>query len=299
MMLMSPVCRGRIRRLRLHVVLAGLVMLLCLSSASASPEDDLLAFLVEQNSAAQDKLRSYSYTIKVQWNKDSDKTPPLQGEGQVKRDGQCRWSIYRRAAFNQTAGKLEDREMRLVVNDKYAAFWPDIGNPSAYQVFHSSFETMDQRTRTRSALEAPMEVLSHCFGGSEGGSFRETMAKFPSMKFDAISVKGSDGKTVYQIRRFMPTMENASKPDAVWVLDPEQGFLVIKNIAYKANGDEWIHRNIQPKQVGPGVWFFVSFKEQRYGTSRKPTETKSVTQWHQAQLTDIVVTHGFQRNSSR
>jgi len=257
--------------------------------AQAASGEDLLKFVIEQNRSAQEKIQTSSYGVELEWQDDTGKdSPVLKGTGEVKRKGNNLWSIYQRTGLNTTAGKIEQREIRMVVNGKYTASWPRKGNPLAYRNDHSSFETIDPRIETRITLHTPYDFIPYAFGEAVR-PFRESVNMDPATKWDAIETKDADGQAVYQIRRFMPTMDDASKPDAVWVVDPRKGFLATDLIAYKQNGDVWIHRSMQIKEVGERIWFPAEYDEKRYGEGREASPAHTVTSWRKAKLKDVKV----------
>lgn len=272
-------------------ILCGIALVLACQTAARA--EDLLKFLIEQNEAARQKIRSYSYTISLEW-KDESKAdqPALKGEGEVKRRGDYLWSKYRRTAFNKTAGEMQERELRVVVNDKYMASWPMVGGPLAYQDDHSSFDTIDPRIKTRIRIDTPFEVLPYCFGDTVR-SFRESVNLHPEKtKWDAIEVNAPDGRLLYQIRRFVPIMNDASKPDMIWVVDPDRGFLATETISYKPDGKVWISRSIETTEAAEGVWFPLGYAENRYG-GRGATDAQVLTEWRNGKLTHVRVNDEF------
>ncbi len=187
---------------------------------------------------------------------------------------------------------MQEIEIRFVVNDSYMAIWPMVGNPLAYQNDHSSFDTIDRRIKTRITINTPYNFLPYCFGGSVR-PFRKSINLHPEKtKWDAIEVKDSNGKAVYHIRRFVPMMDDASKPDMIWILDPQKGFLATETISYKSNGDIWINRSMKIREVAEGIWFPVEYNDKRYGTRRRD-ETHTLTKWRKAKLKHVKVNEDF------
>jgi hypothetical protein len=267
------------------------------SAAAGLPTtQDSLAIVVRQNGAARQKIQSYSYHIELESqpaSRDGKATPVIKGTADVKRKGEYLWCVYSYPALNVTLGQWVNREMRIVVNDRYVACWPMRGNPLAYQYLHSSFDTINPDVQDKIDVFTPRDVTKHAFG-DESFCFSDEIAHFPAMKWDAIETKDGDGQVVYQIRRFMPTMDDISKPDSIWVVDPRKGFLANESIAYKRNGDIWIHRFMRSSEVASGIWFPVEYDEKYYGEDdRSPSKTDEVTSWRRAKLTDVKVNVEF------
>jgi hypothetical protein len=167
--------------------------------------------------------------------------------------------------MNINTGAVAQRESRVVVNARYAAYWPMKGSPLAYKTDHASVAQMDDRTRSHVELNAPPEILPYCFGDS-ARSFRESMnLNGADVKWDAVEAKRDDGQPVYHVRRFMPTMDDPTKPDAIWIVDPRKGHLATDMISYKRDGKPWIEHRMDVSEVAPGVWFPVGYEEKHHG----------------------------------
>ena len=84
----------------------------------------------------------------------------------------------------------------------------------------------------------------------------------------------------------MPRMDDPSKPNMIWILDPQKGFLATEIIAYHKNGDIWINHSLQLREVAEGIWFPVECNEKRYGEPTQPNGTHTLTSWRKAKLKD-------------
>ena len=251
----------------------------------------MLNRLVAQNEASREKIKSCSYTLETEWKSRGD--PVFSGTARIRKKGDSLWLKFERTSQNLTAGKMEEIEVRMVVNDHYAAIWPMVGNPIAYRYDYTSFDTMDSDIKGRIRTQKPQEFFEHCFG-SPYGTFREAMAIRPEqIKWDAIKTEDHNGKTLYHIRRFKHTEEGTPRMDKMWVIDPEKGFLATETISYYSNGNLWYHRLIQLEQVDEGIWFPVSFSEECYEREPLPGKSKTVSRWHKATFKDVKVNEDF------
>jgi hypothetical protein len=254
--------------------------------AAADAPADLLNTVVLKNEAARAAIRSYAYTIAIE-NQRPD-GPPSTSTGDVKRRGDDLYAVFHRTGMNRTAGVVEDRESRVVVNAHYAAFWPMKGNPLAYRTDHASIAQMDQRTRGHVEGNSPPEILPHCFGDADR-PFRESVhLNGGDVKYDAVEARGDDGQLVYHLRRFMPTMDDPAKPDSVWIVNPRKGHLATDRISYKQDGKPWIERHVDVSEIAPGVWFPIAYEEKHHG-GREAGSPDAVTLSQKVTLKNVVV----------
>jgi hypothetical protein len=269
-------------------LLGVLLVLIYLGCAEGAGQQDLLSFLLAQNQAAREKMQTFSYRIELEGMEAMDDGPHgYTAVGDVKRKGDYQWSTYRRSGLN--AGAPAVRESRVVVNDKYVACWPMAGNPIAYQDDHSSLDTMSEKMKARVAVNTPPCFLPSCFGETVR-PFSESITVHPEdTHWDAVETHDPEGRTVYHIRRFMPTMADASQPDMIWVIDPQKGFLATETISYKPDGKVWIHRTMGVEEAAPGVWFPVQYEEQHYGVTRDPQAAHALSASLKAVLRDVRV----------
>ena len=241
-------------------LLAFLLTLLYLGTVTASAADadeDLLEFLIKQNEAAHARLRSYAYTIEIE-SENFVRQRAVKTTGEVKRRGRHLFAI----SASSQQGPFGPLEHRVVVNDKYAAYWPR-GNPIAYRVDHESIETMDKRTRSHVDIGTPSEPLPYCFGDSER-RFRDALKQLADTKWDAVEARDATDRLIYHVRRFAPRMDDPAKPDAVWIIDPDKGFLATEHVGYAPAGGVWIRHVMHLKELSPGLWFPVEHVETRY-----------------------------------
>jgi len=254
----------------------------------------LLDFLVAQNEAAQEKIESYSYTLEDKWLGSSGMV--FEGTAQVKQQGDNFWTKYTRTGLNETAGEMQEREIRIVVNDKYAAVLPMMGNPIAYQRDYTSFESMDARTKSLLKGTTPFDCLSYAFGAGSRRSFREAMKVYPDkIKWDAIKTQDINEKTLYQIQRFMPPEAEGGDYwlEKIWNLDPQKGFVVSESTTYHPDGNVWFQRSMQIEEVSEGAWFPVAYREDRYPKTASDSEKNKKARWKEITLKDMKVNQEF------
>jgi hypothetical protein len=169
------------------------------------------------------------------------------------------------------------------VNDEYAAYWPR-GNPIAYRVDHESPAKIDANTAGHLKGATPFDPLPHCFGNADR-PFRAAIAQHEDTKWDAVESKDPTGRLVYHIRRFMPRMmEDPTKPDGVWIVDPDKNFLATEHLAYNPTGHVFIHHAATLKELSPGLWFPVEHAETHYASDPAPN---TVTSRRRVKLKDI------------
>ena len=145
---------------------------------------------------------------------------------------------------------------------------------------------MSQKEKTHLRVTMPYDFLPLCFGDS-GLRFQEAMQKGGSaVKYEAVEVKGQDGKPLYQIKRFFP--QGGPSPDLVWTIDPEKGFLAIER-TFCPQGQGRTHHTIQVEQISPGIWYPVGFEETRYEETKEGTGTPTVIGWIKSKIKDIKI----------
>ncbi|MBE0536518.1 MAG: hypothetical protein IH624_12705 [Phycisphaerae bacterium] len=248
-------------------------VLLAVLSQVASSQEDLLNFLIEQNEAAREKIKTADY--RVTWAGSAETKEGLRldrGSGKVKLKGAWRLSIQENNASIAATGWGQKQTPRMVINDKYLAYWPSFGNGYIYRDDHQSLSDASQL-----ALELhtspDIYALNVAFGGQRSTTFREVMKLHPDkIRWTAEKAKLPDGGTVYFVTRYVPSVNDAPEPDAVWTIDPHKGFMVTGAEYYSKAGNVWVTRKIEPKEVDGGVWVPVSYEEHRYG---EPTDKRA------------------------
>jgi hypothetical protein len=205
---------------------------------------------------------------------------------QVKKKGNCSWLTYRRTGVNFTAGEIQEIERRVVINDKYAAEWPAVGNPLAYRWDHESVDAMSSETKIHLGMTGADDFLCHCFG-QEATRFPETLKEYPEVtRFDAVERKGEDGSLLYEIRKFRP--KDAATPHEVWTIDPQKGFLATELVLYQSEKPR-IRDAMRVEEIVPGVWYPVGHEETRYAKTKEGEKTPSVESWCKERIKDLKV----------
>jgi hypothetical protein len=252
---------------------------------ATAPQGDLLTFLINQNEAAWQKIHSLQtiqYTHETQWLANGQQEP-FQGVAQIKKKGDWYWSTYRRTILDRPTGHMQNNEFRNVMNDKYMAEWPMLGNPLAYQWDHASIDSMSRKQRTHFRLTSPYDFLPACFG-SASYRFREDMARGgDGVKFEAVEVKGEDGRLLYQITRSHP--QTSATPDLMWVIDPQKGFLAVESTFYPS-GRLLMRQTMGVEEIAPGLWYPVGYEETRYKEGIAPPVVES---WVKSRIKDIKI----------
>ena len=107
----------------------SLVTIILLQAAHC--RGDLLKFLIEQNEAARAKIKTAAYGVK--WIMDFELKEGLRhdgGFGEVKMKGDWRYSTQDCNASIPGTGWRQRQTQSMVINDKYLAYWPSVGNTS-------------------------------------------------------------------------------------------------------------------------------------------------------------------------
>jgi hypothetical protein len=253
---------------------------LCTAAPAPAAEMDsqeLLEYLIRQNEAARAKIRSFSCTLDIT---QSGRTRTAQ----LKQQGSCLWLVSNQPA---RTGPVAGHQTRMVVNDRYMAEYtlPIPRSVMSYGNWfdYDSFDTMDNETKRRIQTNTPDDFFAHCFG-NRSESFRWSMTRRPDIRWDAVQTTDTDGRTVYQIRRFA-SRSNLPYSDAVWVVDPDKGFLATE---IRSNiGDKSWHYSMQVEQVTPGVWFPIAFQQENYRQGFKPRQ--SLDNWKRVSVRDLQV----------
>lgn len=289
------------------LVLAAMAMFACLGGSVAASQDDLLQSLIAKNEAAWQRiqaLRSIQYTLQREWL-DRRSQKPFRGTVQIKRQGNCLWCVdrstihtgplrvvaerptpagpMRRYEPNVAGGQTEQAERRLVVNDRYVAEWA-AGNPFASRWDHNSVEAMHPRHRDR-VERAQHNFMSACFG-TDGYRLPEAVRMYPDrVRYEAVPVKGADGRTLYQILRFYP--KESPTADLIWVIDPGKGHLAVERTFYAASETPIRQKTMRVEEVAPGLWYPVACEETEYGASGQTAEAPSVEGWTKVVVKDL------------
>jgi hypothetical protein len=269
-------------------VSAPLVVLVCLGGLTPAAQDDLLHSLIKKNEAAGKKiqaLQSIQYTLERDWLARGQQQP-FHGVAQVKKKGNCSWVTYRRTGINFTAGEIQEIERRAVINDKYAAEWPAVGNPLAYRWDHESVDAMGPETKTHLAMTGAEDFLCICFG-HESTRFSEALKIYVDrIRYEAVERKGEDGRFLYDIQCFNP--KDLATPNLVWTIDPQKGFLATEVVLYESEKPQ-IHDTMRVEEIAPGVWCPVGHEETRYAKTKEGEKTPSVESWCKVRIKDLKI----------
>ena len=147
-----------------------------------------------------------------------------------------RWSSFENDAEIPQKNWLQKQSGRIVLNNRYLGYWPSIGNAYAYRVDHNSIVTMTRDNQERALIHSPpdYQLLNICYQGFEQATFEEQMKLFPDkIRWEAVK----KDINIYEIYRFLPYMHDKSKPDAIWTIDGNKGFLVSERISFTKDGN--------------------------------------------------------------
>lgn len=276
----------------LNRLIAVSVLVMVLQQA-AHCQEDLLNFLIEQNEAAKEKIRTIQY--KVKWTTNVEVKKGLrhnEGFGEVKMKGDWRYSTHECNASIPATGWEQKQTQSMVINDKYLAYWPSIGNAYIYQDDHQSLKELSDDSRLTRDMHTTPDIfaINVAFGGERDTTFKEMMKLHPGkIKWTAEEAKEPNGDTVYLIKKYSPFMNDSTKPGGVWTIDPKKGFIVTQAVFYSKAGNVWVTRKIEPKEIGSGVWIPASYQEQRYGKSTDPQASHEPSSSTTIQLEEISI----------
>jgi hypothetical protein len=271
------------------MVLAAFCVLVFTKPVASVEISELLQSLLEQNEASWNSIQSVSYGINAQSEVGDEST--ISQSGRVIRKGNSHWSTIRQATSSTAAEQMSNAESRIVVNDKYMAFWSSTEKRLAHRHDHASIKDMSEQAKELLAANLPPEhFLHYCFGGPHK-HLKAMVEQSPEyIEWDAIKVKDVEGNIVYHVRRFTKeTMEDGSMPDMVWVLDPEKGYMAKETTSYIPNGALRMHRTMQIEEATKGVWFPIAYEHERYDSTQDSLETQTVNQRISIALKDVRV----------
>ena len=178
-------------------------------------------------------------------------------------------------------------ERRVVVNDQYMAEWPAQGNPLAYRWDHNSVDTMSEKMRRHLKMSLPPDFLQSCFGDDRQRFSGALQTGSSRGRYEAVELLGEDDRALYQIRRFYPV--DSQKPDMVWVIDPQKGFLATELVFIAGREVPVFRRKMHVKQVAQRIWYPLGFEEVRFTEPNQPGESPNVETWSTITLTDVRV----------
>lgn len=213
---------------------------------------------------ARQKITSMSYCIEFRsqsQTKDGNRTN--QGYGLVESKGNCYWSTYENDARILEKDWHQAQSARIALNERYLAYWPTVGNAYAYRAEHPSIEDMSRENLMHLQTLAPpfSDLLNIAFEGFESSTFSKQMKMHPD-KIRWIAEKVGD--LSYEIRRYSPYMHDQSKPDTIWKIGEDKGYLVTERVAFTKDGNISDNVKIKCIEPSPGIWFPVAANEERY-----------------------------------
>jgi len=268
-------------------------VLIIVFSQAAYCQEDLLNFLIEQNEAAKEKIKTAEY--KVKWTANDETKEGLrqdEGLGEVKMKGDWRLSTQELDASIPATGWSQKQTARMVINNKYLAYWPSFENAYIYQDDHQSLKELSDDAKLRHDLHTTPDIYSFnfAFGGERETTFKEMMKLHPDkIRWTAEEARQPNGDTVYLIKRYAPFMNDPTKPDGVWTIDPQKGFLVTQAVFYSKAANVWVTRKTEPKEIDNGIWFPASYQEYCYGEPTELQAREKPTQSTEVQLQDISI----------
>ncbi|HUU16985.1 MAG TPA: TlpA disulfide reductase family protein [Sedimentisphaerales bacterium] len=234
-------------------------------AVSTNASNELLHCLIKKNSEARKKVSSSSYLVEFHSERETKNGKRIDhGHGLVKWKGNCRWSTFENNAQIPQKAWQQKQSGRIVLNDRYLAYWPSIGNPYAYRVDHNSIGMMTKQSQAHATFHSPpdYQLLNICYQGFEQTSFVEEMKLHPDqIRWEA--VRKNDGN-IREIKRFSPYMHDKSKPDAIWTIDGDKGFLVTERISFTRDGNISEHIKMEIKEILPKIWFPTALSKKRF-----------------------------------
>ncbi|MEN6627054.1 MAG: SUMF1/EgtB/PvdO family nonheme iron enzyme [Candidatus Sumerlaeia bacterium] len=213
---------------------------------------DLMPFLVARNEASKEKIENVSYAFDMSFRRYSGGGRTTTTSGEVIKNGDSVRSTYR-----QGSG-----EIRFVANDQYIAFVNTQFANAQWYDYPTTQSRMTKRIAEARSSHTPSNAdIQLCFGLPRQ-SLREMVAvKNIGIRHEAVETKDESGRRIYQLRRFKPGMKDPNSPQAVWVIDPDKGYLITGMTSYHEDGSVWTKNSFKLKEVSDGAWFPVEFSE--------------------------------------
>jgi len=245
-----------------------------------SDGDELLKFVLAENTKARSRIRSVSYRFELvsesTTDVQGDNLPPIiergprsirfQLSGREYKRGRWRNSLMhsrQRVTMLQSGRQTEqDRSEHMVINDDFAVSW-HVGNHYAYQFDHTSIADRSDRSRAHMVMLS-IDPIEFGFGTEE-----HTLAEAYDIMKDKhrwTAQEGTyEGRQVYLVKQFSPQMSDPNQPVCLYVIDPAKGFLITHFTGRYYDGQLNHKYEVEVARVdGTDIWLASKVVEKHY-----------------------------------
>ncbi len=242
------------------------------STAFAQTQDELLEFLLLQNEAARDRVKSASYTVSfevVTTHEDPQGEQPIMysGRNEIFREGAKRWNSLRYSKTDPTTdAMLDEAPSAAVANESHMGI--KMGGLPLYVYMHDSIDELHPKALQWWGGQNPHDVMPYLYGAEADQDLREHVAGRQT-KVEKIASRYG-GNDLYRLSMYAPRYsDDPDSPAGVFLLDPEKDFLITEARYFNKAGQLWIERLFSfeehPGQDGRPLWFPSAFHETRNG----------------------------------
>ena len=253
-----------------------------------SNDDKLLDFLMLRNEAAMGRISTL--TAQMDWTIDMPGHPTSTSgninSAKLAWRGDSFWAEMKTKVEFKDGQPPQQLMYRSVRNSRFTAFWPNVPQLYAYQYDNPAPGVQDIDAAKFKKLSEPPDVFLWGFGnGSE--TLRIARNQHQDInRWEVERTSGSGRAELFIVKMFTPAVKVANQPMVVMTIDPSQGYLITRVLAYKDNGQLGSETNISVGQVGPDhVWFPLSYSEVDY--LRSTNGEKAVLSREEYRLSDV------------
>lgn len=255
----------------------GLTLLMQVRHVSRGAEDDhLLEYLLLQNEASRQKISSVTY--KQTWEQkveDQGRTRTTLGQASVKVLGtkfKDNWIFAENETRSAPLGPREAPlfKVNVVVNDRYVGILHKMPQGmSVFQHMHDSIEHKPTQGEIELTLCGPPDALGFGFGfgGSDLRGQIRGSKRVEGSKWEAAEIQDPEGKHLFEIRYYDPSVIDGSRPFQTFKLDPARGFLITETNSYNSGGELYIGSHVSVSEIQPGIWFPIEIDETMDGVT--------------------------------
>jgi hypothetical protein len=177
---------------------------------------------------------------------------------------------------SKSGHRSQHQAAQTVVNDKYFAYLPEIGNYFAYRIDFDSPKTMSKSAALKLTLMGARDVLLYGFGDGHN-QFSDVLTRLPGFtKWRVETATDSAGMQVFNVKEYIASDPETVGPDFVFTVDPRRGFLITSKLVLKRDGRVMERYDVVPGQVGKDhSWFPMRVDDKVYATPVSPSDRSS------------------------
>lgn len=225
-------------------------------SDTPDPSGELVEFLIEQNEAARNAIKSASFEIAYEYRNPASREGPRHSIGHGTFFYKGDWRAADVSADQQFGdGREEMREIRAVLNDDYAATWR-VGMGTAHQRDHESIENRTKEAKDSFDTNLWPHPLRYGFG--EGYYTLAERWENADRRGEVWQVSLKKPQQAANELYYIEVYRGQEKavPSHTFVLDPEKGYLVTQTFSYGADGQVGSVTDVKVEfDQASDVWF--------------------------------------------